>query len=570
MELYRWQKNALAAWQEHGCRGIVQAATGTGKTALAMVAMDSLLEKYSYLAVRIIVPTIPLARQWSEALCRHVEEEELRPGFVGDGVQDIRDKRIIIYIVNSARTALVPLARRELALGHPLLLICDECHHLQSRQNRKVFDFLTPEIRENGLYFSLGLSATPLETNHDEILTDALGNVVFRYDVGRAARDGVLSPFVVCEVSAGFQEKELARYEDLSAIVRSNYARLMKARKELKNLRKDQFMRKVTQMAEAANMDPRDPAVAFLLATYDRIQLVRLAEGRTVCCLAILDRLPEDHRVLIFCERVSQAEQLTRLIRREWGNVCGIYHSQMNREARNRILKGFREHEFRILVSCRCLDEGLDVPDADTAIVVSGSSVSRQRVQRLGRILRKAPGKSAACLYYLFIRESAEDRAFLPGVEGAESFSVRYWPKENVFTDDFYACADMNIIYGYMQVGEILTAPEKISKYHWHPHASEERLEKTNNALYLPAKTLSFAPSLKGCGTLDFRKDRVLTMEGKGRATWNEYEFLMPEHIYGNKKNSAKGKGLYYSGIWQELVVFESEGLLDWVKGILT
>ena len=74
---------------------------------------------------------------------------------------------------------------------------------------------------------------------------------------------------------------------------------------------------------------------------------------------------------------------------------------------------------------------------------------------------------------------------------------------------------------------------------------------------------------MKGYGTLDFRKDRVLTMEGKGRATWNEYDFLMPEHVYGNKKNSAKGEGLYYCGIWQELVVFVSDGLLEWVRGIL-
>ena len=59
-------------------------------------------------------------------------------------------------------------------------------------------------------------------------------------------------------------------------------------------------------------------------------------------------------------------------------------------------------------------------------------------------------------------------------------------------------------------------------------------------------------------------------MEGKGRATWNEYEFLKPEHVYGNKKNSAKGEGLYYCGIWQELVVHESDGLLEWVKGILS
>ena len=59
-------------------------------------------------------------------------------------------------------------------------------------------------------------------------------------------------------------------------------------------------------------------------------------------------------------------------------------------------------------------------------------------------------------------------------------------------------------------------------------------------------------------------------MEGKGRDTWNELDFLKPEHVYGKKKNSAKDDGLYYSGIWQELVVYESEGLMDWVKKVLS
>ena len=135
---------------------------------------------------------------------------------------------------------------------------------------------------------------------------------------------------------------------------------------------------------------------------------------------------------------------------------------------------------------------------------------------------------------------------------------------------DFYSYADLNVIYGYMQIGDILTEPARISKYSWHPHASKDHLAISSNALYLPTNTLSFDSSMKGYGTLDFRKDRVLTMEGKGRATWNEYEFLKPEHIYGNKKNSAKGEGLYYCGIWQELVVYESDGLLEWIKGILS
>jgi hypothetical protein len=75
---------------------------------------------------------------------------------------------------------------------------------------------------------------------------------------------------------------------------------------------------------------------------------------------------------------------------------------------------------------------------------------------------------------------------------------------------------------------------------------------------------------MPGYGTLNYRKDRVLTMKNKGRATWNEYEFLMPEHVYGNKKNSAKSGGIYYAGIWQELVVYESAGLIEWAKQLLS
>ena len=135
--------------------------------------------------------------------------------------------------------------------------------------------------------------------------------------------------------------------------------------------------------------------------------------------------------------------------------------------------------------------------------------------------------------------------------------------------NDFYAGNDLQVIFGYMQIGEIITDREKIKKYHWHPHATDVHMRDKNNTLYLPAEKLSFLPSLKGYGTLDFRKDRVLTKEGCTRATWNEYPFLMPEHIKANVKNCAKGEGLYYPGIWQEMVVEESPGLSDWVKEVL-
>ena len=135
--------------------------------------------------------------------------------------------------------------------------------------------------------------------------------------------------------------------------------------------------------------------------------------------------------------------------------------------------------------------------------------------------------------------------------------------------NDFYHSSDLHIVYGYMQIGEIITDPKIIAKYYWHPHASSERLNAINNVLYLPTEHLSILPNHKGYGVLDYRDDRVLTMKNQTRGTWKELPFLMPENVYGNKKNSAKANGLYYSGIWQELVVFETDGLIDWVKNII-
>ncbi len=136
--------------------------------------------------------------------------------------------------------------------------------------------------------------------------------------------------------------------------------------------------------------------------------------------------------------------------------------------------------------------------------------------------------------------------------------------------ENFYYGNDMQIVFGYMQVGEIITDQEVIKKYYWHPHSSAAHTRGINNTLYLPTERLSFNQSMPGYGTLNYRKDRVLTMKNKGRATWNEYEFLMPEHVYGNKKNSAKSGGIYYAGIWQELVVYESAGLIEWAKQLLS
>ncbi len=127
----------------------------------------------------------------------------------------------------------------------------------------------------------------------------------------------------------------------------------------------------------------------------------------------------------------------------------------------------------------------------------------------------------------------------------------------------------LQVIYGYMQVQEVLTDPTRIASYSWHPHACEVYLKSRTNALYISRKTLTFAPDLAGYDVLDYRSDRVLTMAGKSPATWKVQQFYSPDAIYAKRKNSAKGDGLFYKGVWQELVLHESEEANEWAMSII-
>ena len=455
MELYKWQRECLDAWEQNTYHGIVNVITGAGKTVMALAAVDRLRNCFPDLRVRIVVPTIPLAGQWKQALLERAETEEDLPGFFGGTRKDSSDRRFMIYIVNSARTALSRHIRADLAVGNHVLLICDECHHYQSRENRKIFDFLTPEMKASPLYCSLGLSATPFSDEQSEAyLQSVLGKEIYRYGFEKAERDTVISPFMVCQVSTSFLGEERKKYMDLSEKIRVVLKRLLKVYPYLKDLPQKAFLKEVSRLAADAEGSSNDPAAAFLTLCYQRKEISVLAQARIHCCLALLERRAEEDRTLVFCERIDQAENTARAIRQRFGvGSCGIYHSQMSREARVRNMSMFRDGSLRILVSCRCLDEGIDVPDANIAIVMSGSSVERQRIQRLGRVIRRSTGKDAACLYYIYVRESSENRTFLPGFREQRCFDLRYWPEEKDFSNDLYEYAARELLQATASAG---------------------------------------------------------------------------------------------------------------------
>lgn len=136
-------------------------------------------------------------------------------------------------------------------------------------------------------------------------------------------------------------------------------------------------------------------------------------------------------------------------------------------------------------------------------------------------------------------------------------------------TGDFYHDKPIQLIWGYLQVGEIIMVGNRIRReYDWHPHASEDRAREPSNMLVVPAKELSFAKSMPGCGLLPFSEDRVLTKPGATKATWRYNRVYSPTSIIGNRK-SMSSDGIFYSGIWQELGLKESVEATNWARHVV-
>ena len=135
---------------------------------------------------------------------------------------------------------------------------------------------------------------------------------------------------------------------------------------------------------------------------------------------------------------------------------------------------------------------------------------------------------------------------------------------------DFYSDCDLHMIWGYLQVGEIIRDSRRIRReYPWHSHAEQSRLSDLTNMLIVPRKHLTFAPSRPGHGILPYSKERVLTERYRSKATWKYNSVYAPSSIVGHRKNMANCHGVFYSGIWQELGLKPSAAASKWAERIV-
>jgi superfamily II DNA or RNA helicase len=359
----RWyQTAALEQWLAEGARGVVALPTGAGKTLIALAAIARL-----EVAALCLVPTRLLLDQWARALAACAAQPI---GRLGDG------EHVVAPITVATYASAVSWAPR---VGDRFgLVIVDEAHHVGAWCPTEVFEMLVAPAR-------LGLTATPPEDM--AALARHVGPIVYALGVDDLAGSALASYELVTRPIA-LEGNERQRYRELRRQFAAGYGAFQR------DMPKGGWKEFVRQSSASAR------GRAALEAWRDYRALLAYPQGKREAVREILAQ-HRGSRVLVFTADNATAYAIARELL-----VTPLTH-EIRRTERVRAIDGFRSGACPVLVSSQVLDEGFDVPDADVAIVVGGTSSARRHVQRIGRVLRPRDGKRAK-IYELAVSDSAE------------------------------------------------------------------------------------------------------------------------------------------------------------------
>ena len=411
-QLLPWQKDCISAWESNDFTGIAHVITGAGKTILAMAAIQRLSS--DDLKVKIVVPKTFLMYQWHTALREEMDIPREDIGFFSGLHKSSATQKIMLYVINSARDVLARHIVDDVRQGNKVLLIADECHHYGSSANAAIFGYKT-HLPEGTSIYTLGLSATPWCANYNEVLIPALGQEIYRFGFLAALNADIISKFALFNIGVPFNHDERQIYDELSNQI--SYA-LHKLTKLCPNLgfgkqSSFSFFTALKEIINNSESETANLAKTVLILSMQRKEVVYQAEYRINAVVELMRRIPRTSKVIIFGERIETAIEINRRLVNIYHNEVGLYHSKVPKPLGVHTLRQFEDGDIRILISCKTLDEGLNITNTDVGIVVSSTGSSRQRVQRLGRVLRKKDGGKNAYFYYLYVDETTEEEELL-------------------------------------------------------------------------------------------------------------------------------------------------------------
>lgn len=375
IEPREYQKEAINSWQTAGYKGILEMATGTGKTITSLLAAKAYNETVKSCVTVIVVPFQHLVNQWEKDIdfilgtdvvkCMGSQSSWINK--TKEMVQEYNlgliNQFVVVTTYKTATSAHFKNLFRK--LNNSAMLITDECHYITFK-GFKDFPFEKFNAR-------LGLSATPDRWWDEEgtsYMKKSVGEVVYEYTLDQAISNEKLTKYDYYPHIVEFNESEMQEYNKITQLIINNLNKEDADTKE----KLEVLFRKRSNLINKANNK-----INVFLQDFKTKDLSKITHTLVYCA-------PGDIEMIV--KSIS-----------DLGVKVSKFNSDVKNKDREKLLTMFEQAQIQVLVAIKCLDEGVDVPATKTAYFLASTSNPREFVQRRGRILRKHKGKTFAVIH---------------------------------------------------------------------------------------------------------------------------------------------------------------------------
>ncbi|WP_102706492.1 DEAD/DEAH box helicase family protein [Terribacillus saccharophilus] len=399
LQLRDYQEKAISNWFQNNKWGLLEMATGTGKTLTALALAEKLYGSVDKLAIIIVTPFGQLSTQWMDE-CRQfglkpVRAYENKNKWIPHFDQNKRAfhknlTNLFVAVTTNATFVTKDFQDRLSTFGKNTLLIIDEAHYFGAKA-------LNRSLPEN-MEYRLALTATPTrwmdDDGTDKLLNYFGGEPVFSFTLGEAIQRGFLTKYYYYPKLVHLNEEETEEYIDLSNKIRKLFH----------------------QAKENPEIKERMNSLSI-----KRARIIYSAENKMNVLKETLNKEGHHGHSLFYCgdgknQGERQVDAVTNMLVEQYNIAAERFTSSESNQERDELLKTFESGETEALVAIKCLDEGIDVPATQYAYLISSSSNPKEFIQRRGRVLRKHAEKNYAILYdfivvppYLSAQESDDD-----------------------------------------------------------------------------------------------------------------------------------------------------------------
>lgn len=404
-ELQRHQQTVIDNWEAAGYRGIIDHVTGAGKTVSALEATRRWLATSDHVVI-VVVPSDLLVQQWRAELDRELADLLPRILVIGGSTAlttarsslnsfTAANARLGTRVVLSTMQSAAPEAFRErIVEGEHLMVVADEVHRVGAPSLRQLLEIASGA--------RLGLSATPQRYGDPEgtsAIFEYFGDVLEpRFGISEAQAAGRLVPYDYRIGTVLLDEDESERYRDLTRRIAASLGR-----------------------ADDGSAIESDFTFRLRL---QRASIIKSAAGKVPYAAALLrDQFQEGDHWLVYCENQAQLDAVREALDEEGIQSLEYYSAMLG--SKPTTLRYFETYGG-VLVSIKCLDEGVDIPRVDRALILASSSNPREYIQRRGRVLRTSPGKYSAEVFDVLVGIETSDgiEILRRDLERARAFAV--------------------------------------------------------------------------------------------------------------------------------------------------